>query len=246
MEHHNKFEAGLDGVTFVSAGQLLLGGFYKTAGVGPRPTAILIHGLPGIEKHLDVAYKLRDLGWNCLYFHFRGCWGSGGNYTIAGLTEDTCAAIDWVTDQPSVDKERIVLIGGSTGSYPALLQGAIDPRVRAIIGISPLMEPKAFKFPEDMAGSFARMMNGVTGEELISQWDEMQSLQPSIQQFMPRPILLITADHDDIFPPSHYQEVISKFPDMEWQRKEDSDHGFSTCRTWLVETVINWLINKKL
>jgi hypothetical protein len=39
-------------------------------------TAILIHGLPGIEKRLDIAYGLRDLGWNCLYFHFRGCWGS--------------------------------------------------------------------------------------------------------------------------------------------------------------------------
>jgi hypothetical protein len=25
---------------------------------------------PGIEKHLDIAYALRDSGWNCLYFHF--------------------------------------------------------------------------------------------------------------------------------------------------------------------------------
>jgi predicted alpha/beta-fold hydrolase len=67
----SKFEAGLDGVTFTSKGCRLLGGFYKAAGDAPLPTAVLLHGLPGIEKHLDIAYRLRDLGWNCLYFHFR-------------------------------------------------------------------------------------------------------------------------------------------------------------------------------
>jgi alpha/beta superfamily hydrolase len=246
IKHNNKFEAGLDGVTFTLVTHLRLGGFYKAAGLGPRPTAILIHGLPGIEKHLDIAYRLRDLGWNCLYFHFRGSWGSGGNYSIAGLTVDTNEAINWVVNQPSVDKERIVLIGGSTGSYPALLQGGVDPRVRAIIGISPLIDPRAFKFSKDMAESFAKMMSGITGKELIKQWNEMQSLQDSIQRFMPRPIFLITADNDDIFPPAHYLEVITKFPAIEWLRKEDSDHGFSMCRTWLVETVVNWLISKKI
>ena len=67
----NKFEAGLDGATFISKDCKLLGGFYRAAGAAPRPTAVLLHGLPGIEKHLDIAYRLRDLGWNWLYFHFR-------------------------------------------------------------------------------------------------------------------------------------------------------------------------------
>ena len=37
----------------------LLGGFYKGAGQGRRPTAVLVHGLPGIEKNLDIAYRRR-------------------------------------------------------------------------------------------------------------------------------------------------------------------------------------------
>ncbi len=69
------FSAGVDGVTFEHKGARLLGAFYRGAGKGPRPTALLLHGLPGIEKHLDLAYRLRDLGWNCLLFHFRGSWG---------------------------------------------------------------------------------------------------------------------------------------------------------------------------
>jgi uncharacterized protein len=74
-----QFEAGLDGITFTSNSSRLLGGLCRAAGTTHRPTAVLLHGLPGIEKHLDIAYTLRDLGWNCLYFHFRGCWGSQGD-----------------------------------------------------------------------------------------------------------------------------------------------------------------------
>ena len=66
------FTAGLDGVVFYSHGSKLLGGFYRAAGETPRPTVILLHGVPGVEKNLDLAYALRDAGWNCLYFHY-GC-----------------------------------------------------------------------------------------------------------------------------------------------------------------------------
>ena len=123
-----RFEAGLDGVTFRSHGARLLGGFYKAAGNTPRPTAVLLHGLPGIEKHLDIAYRLRDLGWNCLYFHFRGCWGSQGRYSLAGLVDDTRAAVDWIAERKSVDSERIALIAGSTGSHPGIVlaRGPLD------------------------------------------------------------------------------------------------------------------------
>ncbi len=129
----SRFQAGLDGVTFTSHGSRLLGGFYKAAGDAPRPTAVLLHGLPGIEKHLDIAYRLRDLGWNCLYFHFRGSWGSHGSFSLAGLVDDTRAALDWVAAQESVDADRITLIAASTGSHPAITLGASDPRVRAIV-----------------------------------------------------------------------------------------------------------------
>ena len=172
----SRFEAGLDGVTFTSKDCRLLGGFYKAAGETPRPTAVLLHGLPGIEKHLDIAYSLRDLGWNCLYFHFRGCWGSEGAYSLDGLADDTRAAVEWILKQPSVDKDRIALLGASTGSHPAFLYGAADPLIRAIVGISPLVEPRAFQFPKEMADEFAGMLNGVTGQDLGS-WPKFVKLQ---------------------------------------------------------------------
>jgi uncharacterized protein len=236
------FEAGLDGVTFRSMGCRLLGGFYKGAGEAPRPTAILLHGLPGIEKHLDIAYRLRDLGWNCLYFHFRGCWGSEGAYSLAGLTEDTRAAVEWTVEHRSVDRDRIALIAGSTGSYPALLHGATETRVRAIVGISPVVEPRVFRFPRAMADEFAGMLQAVTGQDLIDQWNQMVSLSDSMRAFAPRAILLVAAEKDDIFPPSQYADSLAGFPNIQLIRNRESDHGFSACRPWLVQTVTDWLV----
>lgn len=236
-----KFEAGLDGVTLTSKGCQLLGGFYKAAGETPRPTAVLIHGLPGIEKHLDVAYSLRDLGWNCLYFHFRGCWGSEGTYSLQRMSDDTHAAVEWILKQPSVDRERIALIGASTGSHPAFFCGAAEPRVRAIVGISPLIDPRAFQFPMDMAHEFADMLSGVTAQDLLTQWGNLPLLTDAFNAFAPRPILLVTAGRDSIFPFSDYRESIARYPNIRLAQNEESDHSFSSCRPWLVRTVTDWL-----
>jgi uncharacterized protein len=238
----NRFEAGLDGVTFTSHHARLLGGFYKAAGETPRPTAVLIHGLPGIEKHLDVAYALRDRGWNCLYFHFRGCWGSQGSYSLDGLADDTHAAVEWILKQPSVDRDRVALVAASTGSHPAFLCGAADPVIRAIVGISPVIAPRAFQFPKDLADEFAGMLNGVTGRDLLMQWQRLHGLSEAITAFSPRPVLLVTAGHDSIFPSSDYTRSIAGFPNIRLVQNEESDHSFSSHRSWLVRTVTDWLL----
>jgi alpha/beta superfamily hydrolase len=240
----SRFQAGLSGVTFYSNGCRLIGGFYKAAGDTPRSTAILLHGLPGIEKHLDIAYALRDLGWNCLYFHFRGCWGSHGDYNLAGLADDTRAAIDWVVQQPEVDRQRLALIGASTGSHPAFVCGAADPRVGAVVGISPVVEPSAFQFHEEMAAEFAGMLNGVTSAGLLSQWNALPSLVPELAGCAPRPVLLVAAENDDIFPPSEYADAIAALGNVQLISSPDADHSFSACRPWLVRTVSEWLVNR--
>lgn len=236
----SEFKAGVDGVTFTSGGQRLLGEFYRAAGDIPRPTAVLVHGTPGIEKHLDVAYQLRDLGWNCLCFHFRGSWGSQGAFSFGGLAEDTSAAMKWVRQQPSVDLSRVALIGASTGFYATLLHAVRDPALCAIVGISPLVDPRKFEFARPMAEHFAAMLSGVKADELVAQWNALPELTDDAS-LAARPMLLVTADKDEIFPPSHYIDFISRFPSAEWARAKDSDHSFSTCRPWLVDTVTDWL-----
>jgi hypothetical protein len=235
------FPAGLDGVTFTSHGCKLLGGFYRAAGATPRPTVILLHGIPGVEKNLDIAYALRDAGFNCLYFHYRGCWGSEGAYALNTLPEDVWAATEWVLKHPAVDAARLALVGGSLGGYTALRAGALDARFKVIASLCPLLEPLNTNLGRAVFDDFASMLNGISGAEVEAQWYAL----PPIPQFAPqlagRPILLATGDADELFPPEHSANLRAALPHIHWHRFAEGDHSFSLCRPTLVQTVVNWL-----
>ncbi len=235
------FSAGVDGAAFESAGARLLGAFYRAVGETPRPTAVLLHGLPGIEKHLDIAYRLRDRGWNCLCFHPRGSWGSGGTYSLAGQVADTQAAVAWALARPSVDPNRLALIGGSLGGYVTLLCAAADPRVRALVALCPVIDPGAFAFAPHLAEEFAGMLTGVSGADLLDQWRHLDALDGQVAALAGRPLLLVTGERDELFPPEHYTRFIAALPGAVWARHPQGDHAFSACRPWLVEKVTDWL-----
>ena len=82
---------GIIGVTFDSDGNRLVGVAYLARGREPKPTALLLHGCPGLEQNLDIATTLRDRGWNAVMFHYRGCWGSAGRYDLRTIGRDVRA-----------------------------------------------------------------------------------------------------------------------------------------------------------
>jgi dipeptidyl aminopeptidase/acylaminoacyl peptidase len=236
-----KFKARLDGVILSSHGCKLLGGFYGAAGETPRPTAILLHGVPGVEKNLDFAYALRDVGWNTLYFHYRGCWGSDGIYSFDGLLEDVRSATEWTLKEPSVDKERVVLMGSSMGGYATLAAGAADARYKALVALCPLIEPVTVPLPVEMATEFTTMLQGVTPEQLRRQWEHLPPIANMVSSLRDREILLVTGDQDDFFRPNQYVSFVSKLPNVMWQRFPIGNHSFCACRKELVKTVLEWL-----
>ena len=66
-----------------SGGVEINGVAYLAAGAGPHPTVVLLHGLPGNEKNLDLAQAMRRAGWNVITFNYRGSWGSPGTFSFA-------------------------------------------------------------------------------------------------------------------------------------------------------------------
>lgn len=236
------FEAGLDGVTFQSKGCKLLGGFYRAAGAGRRPTTLLLHGVPGVEKNLDVAYALRDAGWNCLYFHYRGCWGSEGSYSLAGLVDDLAAATEWVLSQPSVDVDRLALVGHSGGGYLALTGAALEPRFKAIVALCPLITPLSAPISMETWHEFAGMLHGVTGEELKTQYEALHPVTSKAEQLRTRSILMLSGALDDIFSPAHYPPLLAAVPAIEWHEFRDGDHALSSCRAEAVRRTVDWLV----
>src|SRR5271165_4423214 len=125
-------DEGLTGVTFDSDGHRLVGVLYLARGEEPKPTVLLLHGCPGLEKNLDLAVRLRDRGWNALLFHYRGCWGSAGRYDLRTIPRDVTAAVSYLADSPLVDPDRIAVVGHSLGGWAAVVVAAAEPRLRAV------------------------------------------------------------------------------------------------------------------
>ena len=55
--------------------------FFLAAGEGPKPTMLLLHGLPGNARNFDLAQAVRRAGWNVLTFPYRGAWASEGTFS---------------------------------------------------------------------------------------------------------------------------------------------------------------------
>jgi pimeloyl-ACP methyl ester carboxylesterase len=107
---------------------------YIASGAGLHPTVLMLHGFPGNEKNLDLAYSIRRAGWNVLVPFYRGAWGSGGTFSFTHTLEDAQASIDFLRQAENVKKLRIdpnhiVLIGHSMGGFVAAYATAHEPKV---------------------------------------------------------------------------------------------------------------------
>ena len=100
--------------SFEIAGDRVNGIVYVANGPGPHPTVVLLHGLPGNERNLDLAQDLRREGFNVLFFHYRGAWGSEGEFSASNVIEDVGGATAYVRANAvalRADPARILLVG---------------------------------------------------------------------------------------------------------------------------------------
>jgi uncharacterized protein len=121
-------KATMEVVHIPTQGVEINGVLYRAAGPGLHPTVVLYHGLPGNEQNLDLAQAMRRDGWNVLTLHYRGSWGSPGDYSFHHVFEDAQAALDFVRDPAiaakyGIDVHRIVVMGHSMGGMAASIVG---------------------------------------------------------------------------------------------------------------------------
>lgn len=234
--------ASLQHITFPSRGAQCVGWFFRPEATS-APTALLLHGIPGIEKNWDLAYALRDAGWNALLIHYRGCWGSAGAYSLPGIVEDITAAIDFLSQQPDVDLTRLAGVGLSLGGWGVITAAARDARLRAIISLNPLVDGSARPLSDAEAVQFAAPLNGISPAEVQTQWAALPPLPPVAAQLAGRPVLLLTGDADELFPPEHIQPLAEALPreTAEWRRLPMARHTFGEHRTLMIHMITDWL-----
>jgi uncharacterized protein len=239
-------DEGLTGVTFDSDGHRLVGVLYLARGEEPKPTVLLLHGCPGLEKNLDLAVRLRDQGWNAMAFHYRGCWGSAGRYDLRTIPRDVTAAVDWLAKGPRVDADRITVLGHSLGGWAALVTAAAEPRLRAVAvyGAAARLGAVLRMSRDQIDAEFTRFL-AATPEEFVSQVAvvaERMDGRAAAAAIGPRPLLVVHGTEDRWVPVADARELAARAgPECRYVEVPGADHAFSWHRAKLANLIIAWL-----
>lgn len=114
--------------------QMKISGFYYPASskfTGKRPVIINIHGGPeGQSMASSIGssnYFTNEMGVAMIYPNVRGSSGFGKTFIAAdnwdlrmNSVKDIGSLLDWIAKQPELDKDRIMIMGGSYGGFMTL------------------------------------------------------------------------------------------------------------------------------
>lgn len=239
--------AGQEGFYIDHDGVRLLGTIFLAQGDQRKPTALLLHGIPGVEKNVDLAHALRRIGWNAVIFHYRGCWGSSGSYNIHTIPGDVRAVTDWLAsgNAPFVDPEQIIVIGHSLGGWAAVISAAQDKRLKAIAALGTISDPPEFPLAEpQIAADYAPLLSGITPDDLAAQWATLdKNLNPleQVQKLSPRPLLILHGSDDSTVPLLHARRLFDAANSTAgYVEIPESDHSFSWHRKLMIDIVLEW------
>jgi hypothetical protein len=104
---------------------------------GRAPAALYFHGnYEFVDQNLELLDRVAALGLHVLLVEYPGYAGTDGRPTRATLNEAARLGYDWLAAHPDVVAERILAIGRSVGSGPALDLAAAR-RLAAVVLLAP-------------------------------------------------------------------------------------------------------------
>ncbi len=222
--------------------RMLSAQLYRPKSVGSHPVLVYIHGgpesqyRPGYEPFLQ--YLVNELGYAVIAPNVRGSSGYGKSFLKldnGSLREDAVkdigALLVWIGVQPSLDRDRIAVIGGSYGGFMALaslvaysdrLRGGVD-----VVGIS------NFNTFLDNTSTYRRDLRR---EEYGDERDpKMHAFFSRISPFnnstaIRRPLLVVQGLNDPRVPASESEQMVARVRanggEAWYLAAKDEGHGF--------------------
>lgn len=239
-----------------SHGVNINGLIYQPSGAGLHPAFVLLHGLPGNEKNLDLAQAVRRAGWNAVTFNYRGSWGSPGAFRFSQTFEDADAVLAYLRDASNaarlgIDAHRIVLAGHSMGGWVVVRTAAHEHGLLGAILISAADMSAHAEAPHDrLVAEMADNMESLAGVTPESMADELHSIasaylfENSASGLAQVPLLVITAN-DGLAPDSDalVHAIEAKGGHNVTTMHFATDHSYSDKRIALESAILNWLGN---
>jgi dipeptidyl aminopeptidase/acylaminoacyl peptidase len=189
---------------------------------GPRPVLVNIHGGPEQIERVRWQgrsnYLLNELGMAIVYPNVRGSAGFGRKFAQMddgkgreGAIKDIGALLDWMATRPELDKNRVVLTGGSYGGWLALEAGiAYNDRIRGVIEGAGITDFISY-FERDTNAARADNRRAEYGDERDPQMREfLTSISPITRAAdLKKPTLIMQPGKDIRVPPAQARELFN-------------------------------------
>lgn len=245
--------AGMTVLHIPTGGVAVNGVAYTPSGPGPHPVLLILHGLPGNEKNLDLAQAARRAGWVAVTFNYRGSWGSPGTFSFAHVLEDTSAALAYLRDPATAarlgaDPARIVLAGHSMGGWSTLLTAAQDHALLGAVATSAADMSRLAALPRDSL--VAQMADNIeslaTTPEAMADEIRATGAAMAIASTAPglarTPLLVLTSDDGLAAAPEALAAAVTRAGNTRVTvRHVATDHGWSDHRIALATIVLDWI-----
>jgi uncharacterized protein len=256
-------------VTIGDPGEALRGTLFVAAGAGPHPTIVLLHGFPGSPRWASLGSVLQRAGFNVLFFHYRGTWGSDGHFSIPNALHDVQRALAYLRSAPAraryrVDADAIALVGHSMGSWLALQTTVREPAVGCVAGLgladlghlggqwqhqAELRAAWTASIARATHGEHAPVSSQDTPEEMVAYLMANASafaLPELAAPLRSRTILLVGAAEDAVTPvDAHHARFRDALQHAGTPRLTElvlpADHNFSNAQDALAAAVASWM-----
>jgi dipeptidyl aminopeptidase/acylaminoacyl peptidase len=210
---------------------------------GPRPVIVNIHGGPESQfkpVYLgQLNYLINELGCAILFPNVRGSNGYGktfldldNGFKREDSVRDIGALLDWITRQPGLDKDRVMVTGGSYGGYMTLAcMTHYNDRFRCaldVVGISNFVT-----FLENTQGYRRDLRRVEYGDERDPKMREfLTRISPTTNAAkITRPMFIVQGHNDPRVPfteATQMVEVIRRNQGPVWYLEAaDEGHGFA-------------------
>lgn len=264
VEIDTEYPASMLPVVFENHGCKLFGTMFLAQGEGPNPVIILQHGFPGNEVNYDLAHVFRRQGLNVFVFHYRGCWGSEGDYSWANLLNDTDAAIqfmqtEFAREKFRVDGNKIILIGHSMGGFSSLYNSVYHNEIKHIATMGEFncgsfgeileINKVIFDYSVQAMEPAITFIRNTSAESLLNECIKNKTewnLLNHLEKLKEKNLLLIGAKYDNIAPLEfHHIPLVGALKLLKAEKIEDHiltcGHSFSDKRIELARIISNWL-----
>lgn len=257
----DEYRPALHGILIPGKRGKLLSTLYTAGGAGPHPTVLLLHGIPGNEQNEDLAQALRRSGFHVLTFHYSGCFGSEGRYSLSNTLEDANSVLDFILNETDYgfEKNHIFAVGHSMGCFVC---GQLAARRKEIKGAVLMMpcdigriwqigrdDPAELVKIESLLEESADWLRGASKDRFL---DELKAhseefrLESVADRLAEKPVFCIEASLDTYTPPKYH---CKPFERAMWAAGKtgftalslETDHFASDSRLETANAVVNFL-----